>query len=181
MQTKTAKITRQSLPTLMAQRLGWGTRCTKYLYTDKAVQKMHADPLFSVTQGTVYEVGGYRLREIGAYGSQESGVLERVIEVTQPTDNIDLLAELCEDTTGPLGDKASPELRERFDRLRFEFEEYALIGAIPRLMGSKKRREQIRTINYLARSVCGTDRALAKLFATMLADNIENLEPSETL
>src|SRR5260221_10816756 len=180
----TAKIPRQSLPGLMKQGPKWDSRITKYLYREKELATMRASVEFTATAGTIFEIGGFRLREIGSFGSIESGVLERVVEVIPPKEDEpfpDLLAELCEDTSGPLGKSASPELRERFDRERFDFQEYALIGMQPRLLGSKKRREQIRIINLLSRAVCGTDRPLSKVFAQMLADNIENLEPSAEL
>ncbi len=177
MRTATAaKITRQSLPGLMKQGPKWDSRITKYLYREKELATMRASAEFTATAGTIFE--------IGSFGSIESGVLERVVEVIPPKEDEpfpDLLAELCEDTSGPLGKSASPELRERFDRERFDFQEYALIGMQPRLLGSKKRREQIRIINLLSRAVCGTDRPLSKVFAQMLADNIENLEPSAEL
>jgi hypothetical protein len=180
----TSKLTRQTLPTFMNEHVGWGVRVTRYLYRDVDLKKMRADAQFTPNNGAFYEVGGYRLREIGAFGSIDSGVLERIVEVTTPDEGAwfpDLLGELCEDNTGPLGDRASLELREKFDRARFDFEEYAMIGEMPRLSGSKKRRDQIRVINYLARRVAGTDKELSKRFAQMLADNLENLEPSETL
>lgn len=186
MQTKTApsKITRQQLPALMMRGPKWDTRITKYIWKDTDLKKMLADAAYTANPGPTYEIGGFRVQEIGSLGSIESGELLRVVQVTAPADNErfpDVLGELCEDNTGPLGDKASSDLRERFDRIRFDFEEYSLIGTLPRLAGVKKRRDQIRIINRLSSTVSAGDRELARRLAQMLADNIENLEPSAEL
>lgn len=182
--TPLAKITRQSLPVLMKDGPGWDPRITKYLSKDQELKKIRTDPTFTAKVGPRFEIGGFRVQEIGTHGSIESGVLERVVQVTEAEgDEIfpDVLGDLCEDSGGPLGEAASSELRERFDRARFEFGEYSLIGVSPVLVGNKKRRDQLRIVNYLARAVAGADKKLARLFAQMLADNIENLEPPADL
>jgi hypothetical protein len=67
----------------------------------------------------------------------------------------DVLGDLCEDTGGPLGEAASPELRARFDRRALSSGSIPWSGRSPVLVGNKKRRDQLRIVNYLARSVAG--------------------------
>lgn len=180
------EINRKTLPDFIFPHLGWNKRITKYLWQKKDVDKMRKDEQFTANPGPVYEIADMRLQEIGTFGSYETGILERIVEVTTPENSKhfpDLLGELCEDGSdkAPLKEWASADLRRRFDRVRFEFGEYALIGDQPRLMGHKKRRDQIRIVNLLSRAVSDGDKALARALAAQLADNIENLEPSAEL
>jgi hypothetical protein len=131
MTTKTAtppiRITRQALPAIMKDGPGWDPRITKYLSKDQELKKIRADPAFTAKVGPLFEIGGFRVQEIGTHGSIESGTLERIVQVTTAEGDEmfpDVLGDLCEDPGGPLGEAASPELRARFDRARFEFGEY---------------------------------------------------------
>lgn len=184
--TALPEISRKTLPDFVFPHLGWNKRITKYLWKDSEVVKMRKNAEFTANPGPVYEIADMRLQEIGTFGSYETGVLERIVEVTTPESGKhfpDLLGELCDDASkeAPLAAWASAELRRRFDRVRFEFGEYALIGNQPRLVGHKKRRDQVRIINLLSRAASDGDKALARVLAAQLADNIENLEPSAEL
>jgi hypothetical protein len=183
--TKTALPTLRTLPAFMDEQLGWAVRITHYLTSAADVRRMKADPKFSSQNGALYQIGAFQLREIGAYGSYDEGILDRIVEVTTPPDGEahfpDLLGELCEDKTGPLAKWASPELRARLDLERFRFKEYGLIGDMPMFAGAKKRKDQLRIINQLAGKIAGKDREFARALALVLADNIDNLEPSEVL
>lgn len=189
MPTRTAstnKITRQSLPSIMAAKFPdpWSPRITKYLFKDADVKKTRGNPDFTSEPGEVFQVGGFRLQRIGSLGSMESGELLRIVQISVPSDGEafpDYLGELCEDTEGPLGERASTDLRERFDLLRCEFNKFGLFGDRPVLSGVKRRRDQRKTLNDFGRRLFPKDRAGAKLFADMLADNIENMEPAVEL
>jgi len=192
MPTKTApaqkinRATLNKLAGLMEDQLQWSSRITRYLPEgSKELDEIRADSkLFAASGGERFEIEGYRLTHIGAYGEYDSGELNRIVIVSAPPPGEhfpDLLGDLCEDPTGPIGDKASPALRERLDRIRFKFGEYGLIGELPRLTGSKGRREQIRIINHMARTIANGDKELSRRLAQMLADNVENLEPSGEL
>lgn len=181
-------ITRQALPAICAKKFpdAWLPNCTKYLYKEADLKKVRADPDFEVDLGEVIQIGGYHVQRIGSLGNYDSGRLIRVVEISQAGEKRDhpfpdLLGELCEDSTGPLGERASADLRERFDDLRCQFNEFGLFGENPILAGVKKRKEQRRTINEFARRLFPKDRPGAKAFADMLVDSIENLEPAVEL
>lgn len=178
-------ITRQALPAICAKKFPdpWSPRITKYLSREPDLKKMRANPDFTTEPGVVIQIGGFRVQHIGSLGSIESGELIRIVEVSQGENEPfpDLLGELCEDSTGPLGERASAALRERFDDLRCQFNEFGLFGENPTLAGVKKRKEQRRVINEFSRRLFPKDRPGAKLFADMLVDSIENMEPAVEL
>ena len=179
-------ITRQQIPDICAKKFpdGWQPQCTKYVYKESDLKKMRADAAFEIDPGEVIQIGGYHVQRIGSLGSIDEGRLIRVIMISQLDDNQpfpDLLGELCEDPTGPMGERASTELREKFDTLRCQFNEFGLFGERPVLFGVKKRKEQRRVINEFARRLFPKDRAGAKLLADMLVDSIDNMEPAVEL
>ena len=179
-------ITRQQLSAICAKKFpdGWSPTCTKYVFKDAELKKMRASAQFAIENGETFQIGGFRLKHIGSWGSVESGEWLRVVEVSLGEKDEpfpDFLGELCEDPTGPMGDKASAELREKFDTLRCQFNEFGLFGERPVLYGVKSRKEQRRTINEFARRLFPKDRAGAKLLADMLVDSIENMEPAVEL
>lgn len=176
-------ISRQNLPQLMAHKFPdpWSPKVTKYLSADKDLKKVRADPEFTLEPGEIIQVGPFSVQRIGSLGSPETGVFQRVVQVTATEGSEDYLGELCEDPDGPLGEKASSDLRARFDMLRCEFDEFGLFGSHPVLSGVKKRREQRKIVNDFARKLFGKDHAGAKLFADMLIENIDNIEPAVEL
>lgn len=177
-------ITKQQLPAICAAKFPdpWSQRITKYVSKEAELKKIRASEEFVVETGETFQIGGFRLKHVGSLGSIESGSLLRIVEVIQSEQPFpDLLGELCDDPTGPLGERASAELREKFDTLRCQFNEFGLFGENPVLFGVKKRKEQRKTINEFARRLFPKDRAGAKLFADLLVDTIENMEPAVEL
>lgn len=186
MKMNVSKITRQSLPAILEHKFPdpWSPRVTRYVFKDGDLKKVRLDPAFVTENGAQFQVGTFRLQHIGSLGSIESGSLIRIVQVTTPPEGetwTDYLGDLCEDPSGPLGDKASQELRERFDILRCEFDEFGLFGEQPTLSGVKKRREQRKTVNDFARRLFPKDREGARLFAEMLVEHIVNMEPAVEL
>jgi hypothetical protein len=179
-------ITRQQLPAICAVKFpdGWSPRCTKYLFKESEMKKIRANTDFESASGETIQIGGFRLKHIGSLGPYQNGDWFRIVEVSQPENGEpfpDFLGELCEDPTGPLGDRAGAELREKFDALRCQFNEFGLFGERPVLYGVKSRKEQRRTINEFARRLFPKDRAGAKMLAEMLVDSIDNMEPAVEL
>lgn len=179
-------ITKQMLPAICAKKFpdAWLPQCTKYLSKEAELRKVRADPDFTTEPGEAIQIGGFHVQHIGSLGSIQGDRLLRIVVISQGDNGEpfpDLLGELCEDTSGPLGERASAALREHFDTLRCQFNEFGLFGNNPILAGVKKRKEQRKTINEFARRLFPKDRPGAKLFAEMLVDSIENLEPAVEL
>jgi hypothetical protein len=182
-------ITQQTLPAICAKKFpdAWSPRITRYLSKAAELKKVRENSEFIPDPGEIIQIGGFRVQRIGSLGVMSApGYIEspqflRVVEITQQEGGEpfpDFLGELCEDRTGPLGERASASLRERFDDLRCQFNEFGLFGENPILAGVKRRKEQRKTINEFARRLFPKDRPGAKLFADMLVDSIENLEPA---
>jgi hypothetical protein len=176
-------ISQQTLPQVMERKFPdpWSPRVTKYLTKEADVRKIINDADFTPEPGEAIQVGKFVLQRIGSLGSIEDGQLQRVVQVRQPEDLPDFLGELCDDPDGPLGDRASAELRTRFDELRCEFSEFGLFGSHPVLSGVRKRREQRKIVNDFARKLFPKDRTGAKLCADMLIEHIDNIEPAVEL
>lgn len=176
-------ITQRALPDLMSKKFPdpWSPKVTKYLSKEADVRKMLNNPDFVNEPGEVIQVSRFTLQRIGSLGSVASGSFDRVVKVIDNPDLPDYLGELCEDPDGPLGKHASSELREAFDVLRCEFDEFGLFGEHPVLSGVKKRREQRSVVNGFARRLFPKDRTGAKLFADMLMEHIDNIEPAVEL
>lgn len=176
-------ITQKALPELLAKKFPdpWSPHVTKYLTKEADVRKMLNNPEFVNEPGEVIQVSRFTVQRLGSLGSVESGSFDRVVQVIDNPDMPDYLGELCEDPDGPLGERASAELREGFDRLRCDFDEFGLFGERPILSGVKKRREQRSIVNSFARRLFSKDRAGAKMFADMLMEHIDNIEPAVEL